>query len=109
MLPRLDELKSHLDNSSLGMMKDSLDADEKASQDVLRTMIKQHFVWGERYKSDFSQEFYQAQGAVTPLVTGSGDREDLSLKQQMIIINTKDMINIFKSRMKALQDSLVQL
>lgn len=27
----------------------------------------------------------------------------------MLIINTKDMINIFKSRMKALQDSLVQL
>ena len=27
----------------------------------------------------------------------------------MLVVNTKDMINIFKSRMQALQDSLVQL
>lgn len=65
-------------------------------------VISQHSIWSQRYKSDFSQDFYQAQGAITPILTGSGSQDDLSLKQMMLIINTKDMINIFKSRMKAL-------
>lgn len=43
-------------------------------------MIKAHFVWSNRYKSDFSQDFYQAQGAITPIVTGSGDKSDSSVK-----------------------------
>ena len=84
-------------------------------KDTLRHLIKSDFVWNDRYKSDFSQEYYQAQGAVTPLLTGtgapSGDAADPgeapeSFRQQMILVNTKDMINVFKSRMKVLTESL---
>lgn len=84
-------------------------------KDALRHLIKADFVWNDRYKSDFSQEYYQAQGAVTPLLTGIGAASDSaahpreppeSFRQQMILINTKDMINVFKSRMKVLTESL---
>lgn len=68
---------------------------------ALRILVKNQFEWNSRYKSDFSQDFYQAQGAVTPLVTGKN-----AFSQQMLVINTKDMINIFKSRMKALSESI---
>lgn len=43
-----------------------------AVKDGLRRLIKSEFVWNDRYKSDFSQEYYQAQGAVTPLLMGAG-------------------------------------
>ena len=43
-----------------------------AVKDGLRRLIMSEFVWNDRYKSDFSQEYYQAQGAVTPLLTGAG-------------------------------------
>jgi len=78
-------------------------------------LIKSEFIWNDRYKSDFSQEYYQAQGAVTPLLTGTGPVTDGSVeskeaqesfRQQMIVINTKDMISVFKSRMKVLTESL---
>ena len=84
-------------------------------KDALRHLINSDFVWNDRYKSDFSQEYYQAQGAVTPLLTGIGassgsaahSREPPeSFRQQMILINTKDMINVFKSRMKVLTASI---
>ena len=32
--------------------------------------ITNKFVWNDIYKSDFNSENYQAQGAVTPLLTG---------------------------------------
>ena len=68
----------------------------------MRVLIESEFAWNDRYKSDFNQEFYQAQGAVTPIVTGG------TSNQQVIIINTKDMISVFKARMKALSDSLAR-
>ena len=89
--------------------------DPSVVKDALRYLIKSDFVWNDRYKSDFSQEYYQAQGAVTPLLTGAGappgDAADPgespgSFRQQMILVNTKDMINVFKSRMKVLTESL---
>ena len=40
-------------------------------KDGLRRLIKSEFIWNDRYKSDFNQEYYQAQGAVTPLMTGA--------------------------------------
>lgn len=50
---------------------------------------------------------------MTPLLTGCAPEfeDDLELenetfRQQMIVINTKDMINVFKSRMKVLTESL---
>ena len=49
---------------------------------------------------------------MTPLLTGCAPEfeDDLELenetfRQQMIVINTKDMINVFKSRMKVLTES----
>lgn len=85
-----------------------------AVKDGLRRLIKSEFVWNDRYKSDFSQEYYQAQGAVTPLLMGAGpdagnaveSDEAQPFRQQMIVINTKDMISVFKSRMKVLTESL---
>ena len=56
-----------------------------AVKDGLRRLIKSEFVWNDRYKSDFSQEYYQAQGAVTPLLTGTGpvsDGSEESKKEQ---------------------------
>jgi hypothetical protein len=101
LLPSLNELKTQLHQvASAEHWKENANN----SIHVLRTLIKEQFAWSERYGSDFSQEFYQAQGAVTPLITGSGEAGSRSWKQQMIIVNTKDMINIYKSRMKALQD-----
>ena len=49
--------------------------DEEVAKNVLRLMINNGFSWNDRYKSDFGQEFYQAQGAITPLLTGSADAE----------------------------------
>ena len=40
------------------------------------------------------------------MMTGSKDFSDKTFRQQMIIINTKDMINIFKSRIKAYCESI---
>ena len=84
------------------------------AKDALRLLIKSDFIWDERYKSDFNHEYYQAQGAVTPLLTGvgalSGGAARLagaseSFRQQLILINTKDMINGFRGRMKASSES----
>ena len=36
----------------------------------MRRIIQNEFLWNDRYKSDFNQEYYQAQGAVTPVLTG---------------------------------------
>jgi len=83
-------------------------------KDALRLLIKSDFVWDERYKSDFNHEYYQAQGAVTPLLTGVGAlsgsaarpaEASESFRQQLILINTKDMINAFRSRMKVSSES----
>ena len=72
-------------------------------KNILRLIIQKEFLWNDRYKSDFSQEYYQAQGAVTPLLTGSATAER-SFRHQMLIINTKDMLNVFKGRIKILVD-----
>ena len=87
----------------------------KQAQDIdtvknaMRQLIISDFISNERYKSDFNQEYYQEQGAVTPLMTGTsphwGNGENgtsKSFRQQMLVINTRDMINIFKTRMMIL-------
>lgn len=84
--------------------------DIKIVKNVMRRIIQSEFIWNDRYKSDFNQEYYQAQGAVTPLLTGSvNSSENHSSnfnRQQMLVINTKDMINIFRGRMRILTDSI---
>lgn len=55
-----------------------------AIKDSLRRLIKSEFVWNDRYKSDFSQEYYQAQGAVTPLLTGAGPVGDGSVASKEV-------------------------
>lgn len=103
LLPDLQDFRACLSQHR------SRDFEAKVIKDSLRTLITNDFVWNDRYKSDFSQEYYHAQGAVTPLMTGSlsdGEGERETFRQQMIIINTKDMINIFKNRMRVLTESL---
>ena len=109
MLPHSSELRASLSQPA-GREKDPI-----IVKNALRHLVKSDFVWNDRYKSDFSQEYYQAQGAVTPLLTGAGvafsdetgsSRSSGSFRQQMILVNTKDMINVFKSRMKVLTESL---
>ena len=78
MLPHLTDFKQQLNQEA---SVEAAEENEKASKRALRLIIHQHFIWDQRYKSDFSQEFYQAQGAVTPIVTGSGDQDDSSFKQ----------------------------
>ena len=79
----------------------------------MRRIIQNEFLWNDRYKSDFNQEYYQAQGAVTPVLTGQVPKTDEKIgrtkREQMLIINTKDMINVFKGRMKILTESYKQL
>mmetsp|Transcript_31355 Transcript_31355/g.47951 ORF Transcript_31355/g.47951 Transcript_31355/m.47951 type:complete len:108 (-) Transcript_31355:2071-2394(-) len=69
-------------------------------------MIHLDFVCNDRFTSDFSQEYYLAQGAVTPLLIGEGSKRGGSFRQQMIVINTRDMIHVLKSRMRVLAESL---
>jgi len=51
------------------------DQDIDMVKGLIRRIISINFVWNERYTSDFSIDFYYAQGAVTPLLTGH-DKEN---------------------------------
>lgn len=55
------------------------------------------FSWNERYASDFCRDFYSAQGGVTPLLS--------QYNQQMLIINTKDMLDNRQLQMAVLTES----
>lgn len=74
MLPHRDKIRScyHIGVSAHNQANfEKVTRDLKTVKNVIRRIIQCEFIWNDRYKSDFNQEYYQAQGAVTPLLTGS--------------------------------------
>lgn len=76
LLPHRDTLRSCLHQHA------KREQEMAAVKDGLRRLIKSEFVWNDRYKSDFSQEYYQAQGAVTPLLMGAGGSSKPDIEQK---------------------------
>lgn len=70
--------------------------DRSNMQELLAMLIEADFESHSRYNSDFNLDIYSNQGAVSPLH---------HRRHQFLIINTKDMLQIFRSRMQLLTDS----
>eukprot|EP00347_Sterkiella_histriomuscorum_P013779 403363397 len=69
---------------------------EEAQKLILRIINDCFFMNNSLYKSDFNEEYYQKQSGVSVVQT---QNTVFGSKQQLIIANTKQMINVMKNKM----------
>ena len=77
---------------------------EDAQKIILRVINDTFFMNNALYKSDFNEEYYHRQSGVTVLQTRD---TVLGSRQQIIIANTKQMINVMKNKLLKIKNQIV--